>query len=129
MRNLQEANRDRILSQSIDEFVLAKAEEQKHFFQTLDCLAASCEQRNTIRYEDMIENFDQFSKQISACIPLRNEILTGIYNQTRPKTIEDIYQHRRSGRVGGFRDHLQSETIASLNNCFRDILERYGYPE
>lgn len=129
VRNLQGAKRDRILEQSIDEYALGKAEEHKHFFQTLDYLATRCEKRNIMRYEDMIENFDLFSKQISECIPLRDEILSGIYKQTRPKIIEDIHRHRRSGRVGGFRDHLKSETIESLNNCFRDILARYGYSE
>lgn len=129
IRKLEEATRNSILGQTIDEYSLAKAEEQKIYFQTLDRLVKKCDKSTVIRYEDMIENFDMFSRQIKACIPLRDEILRGIYNQSRPKPKEDPKQHRRSGQVGGFRDHLQSATIESLNECFRDLLCLYGYTE
>jgi hypothetical protein len=47
-------------------------------------------------------------------------------NDIRPAK-EDISKHIRKGTPGDHREKLRYETIAKLNNIFRDICRFYGY--
>lgn len=129
VRKSQEATRDEISRQTIDEFVMGRAQEQKLYFQKLDAMVSQCKKSQVIYYEEMIDDFDVFANKLTKHIPLDKEIIKEMYIRTRPKPVEDRTLHRRSGRVGGFREHLKPETIKSLNQCLSEILATHGYYE
>lgn len=66
--------------------------------------------------------FDHFS------IPVPAEILDRVAarHDVRPES-EDPTKHIRKGTPGDYREKLRPETIARLNDIFRDICRWYGY--
>jgi len=127
IRDEQERIRKRILSKTVDEFVLGMAPHVHRDYQLLITLTQVCKRRVVLQYEDMVENFNDFVRDLTRYLTLRDDVIQELYSQSRPREKEDITAHRRSGRVGGFRDKLSSETIQSLNETFRDVMNEFGY--
>ena len=125
----QEANKSRISEMTLDEYVLESAEKQVELFKTLYGLSKACRRGVVLRYEDMINDFDGFAEQLRKYITLEDATIGEIYQKTRPMEKEDVTSHRRSGKVGGFREKLEKSTIISVNNKLAEILTLFDYRE
>ena len=90
-------------------------------------LSQACDRRVVLTYEDMIENWSLFARNLTRYIDLDANVRNQIYERSRPREKEDRTSHRRDGRPGGFRGQLQEETIEELNNIFKPVIERYQY--
>lgn len=127
LRKLQEEERDLIQSGTIDDYALRSAPQIAENFHQLGRLLDACPRGVLLRYEDMIDNWDLFSKRLTQFISLSPEVLVEIYQQSRPREKEDKSAHHRSGKVGGFHEKFKPETVESLNQIFKSVFERFGY--
>lgn len=127
IREMQEQTRNAIQQKTIDEYVLDSAGSMLSSFETADRLIGVCNRCVVIRYEDMLNNWDHFAKDLTKYVNIRPAVLTQIYEQSRPRDREDVTSHRRSGKARGFESKLKSETIVSLNSMFEPVLKRFQY--
>jgi len=127
VRQMQEDLQRSIQEKSIDEYVLEAADNQRTYFGRLNHLATVCERGTVLRYEDMINDFATFAARLCERIPLSKRTLNKMERSTRPRAVVDNSSHRRSGRVGGFRDSLAPSTISVLNTTLAAELDRFGY--
>ena len=127
IRERQETIRDRIKSQSIDEYVLESVDTQIELFETLHNLANACERCVILKYEDMINNFHLFITQLCKYVAIEENVIHEIYKRSRPQLKEDIHAHKRSGQTGGFRSKLKEQTIEALNSKLEKTLETFKY--
>ncbi|MCC5906181.1 MAG: sulfotransferase domain-containing protein [Balneolaceae bacterium] len=125
----QEAKRKRIREMTLDEYVLDSADKQVDLFKTLYELSKTCSRGVVLRYEDMINDFDGFAEQLRQYITLEDATIREIYQKTRPREKEDVTSHRRSGKVGGFREKLEKNTILAVNKKLAEILTLFGYQD
>lgn len=123
----QETWRKKIQSKTVDEYVLDESDALLRRYSQLMELETACARSTTLQYEDMIGNFDAFLNQFTKVAPLQPGVAEKIYLSTRPRPREDIHSHRRSGKIGGFRDKLEPATIDALNEKFSKILGHYRY--
>lgn len=129
IRERQELLRRRIQRLSLDEYVLESAAATERDFSLIDELSSACERCTTLKYEDMIANWDHFTAELTRYIPLEQPALDETFRRSRPREKEDQTSHRRSGAPGGYKDKLKTETIASLNDALAATLERFQYSE
>ena len=127
VRETQEEIRQEIQKLTIDEYALNHATRMIEAFERLDLAQKHCQDRIVLRYEDLVEDFDAFIEQLCSFIPLRQATIDLVYRESRPKQVEEINSHKRSGLPSGFRKKLLPETIESLNNQFEPILKRFAY--
>lgn len=127
IRERQEVTRNTIQTISIDEYVLECAQGQAKNFAALNQLADACERSIILKYEDMVNNFEYFIDQLSKSIVMDKDVVQEIYRRSRPKQKEEISSHRRSGRVGDFRNKLNEKTIESLNTTLEETLAKFKY--
>jgi hypothetical protein len=127
IRDKQEQIRRETRDKTLDNYVLQSANKQIIFFQTLYDLSRVCDRSTIIKYEDMISNFDIFANQLVKYVSIKDEIIEGIYEKSRPQETEDLTSHRRSGRIQNFRQKLKQETIQALNRQLAHTLELFGY--
>ncbi|NBC65155.1 MAG: hypothetical protein GVY07_05745 [Bacteroidetes bacterium] len=119
--------RKSVKEKSLDEYVLSEADTQVKYFKKMYELTETCKRDTILRYEDMIHNFDDFAEKLCEYVSIEDTVLEGLYQRSRPKQSEDALSHRRSGRVGGFRDKLQKATIQAVNKKMIGILTLFGY--
>nr|VFJ62240.1 MAG: hypothetical protein BECKDK2373C_GA0170839_10958 [Candidatus Kentron sp. DK] len=127
LRKRQENRRKRICKQTLDEYVLQAAENQIKFFGILYDLSNACERSVILKYEDMVDDFDTFTEQLRRYVFIKDSVIHGIYERSRPRKIEDLTSHRRSGQVQGFRHKLEEGTIDALSRKLADTLSLFGY--
>ncbi len=127
IRERQEQQRSKIQSNSIDEYALASAHSILKNFETVDRLSNACTRSVVLKYEDMIDNWNYFVKELTKYVDIKQKVLSKIYVKSRPRKKVDESSHRRSGRPGGFRSKLKGETITVLNATFESVLERFQY--
>ena len=127
IRTQQQARRDSIQSMTVDEYAIAEAPSVLANFQNLNALAHACQEHAVLKYEDMIDNFDVFSRDLRRCLPLTDAVVAEIHNQSRPAEKEDVTVHRRSGRTGGYVNKLEPATIATINKTLAPVLDLFGY--
>ncbi len=114
---------------SIDEFCHAHGEE---YMRSLHHNRQSGSKQATIfRYEDIIFRKAQFVSDLCALMGVelaRDEVnrIAQAYDIMPRK--EDIGAHVRQVRPGNFREKLSADTIAFLNETYRDFLAEYDYP-
>lgn len=123
----QEKTKSEIQSQTIDEYAMKSAHRILSHFETVDKLSKACNRSVILKYEDMVDNWDFFAKNLTKYIDINQTVIAQIYEKSRPMEKEDITSHRRSGKTGDFRSKLKAETIISLNTTFKAILERFQY--
>lgn len=128
IKKQQEQQRRRILGQTVDDFATGYAPAILKNFEKIEILQKSCSRSSVLRYEDMILDWDKFTKELSKCIKIRRRVLSRIYRKSRPRNKEEIGAHRRSGKTEGFRNSLKPQTVKNLNDTFRVVLDRYQYP-
>lgn len=114
-------------SVSLDKYALQSAPGMLSHFTTMCNLSRNCNRGVVLRYEDMIENWEDFAAGLCKYINIKPRVLEQVYQRSRPRQREDITSHRRSGKSGGFRSKLSEETIASLNLTFEPVLEYFKY--
>jgi len=89
-----------------------------------------------LRYEDMVLSPRAFLEKIERFIGftlpsdrkddiIRQELRQGVDNDKTDT--EDIYSHRRSGRLRTYQEKLRPETIAYLNEQFARVLSGFGF--
>lgn len=127
IRERQEQKRSKIQSENVDEYVMESAHSILNNFETVDRLSKACNRSVVLRYEDMIDNWDYFVKELTRYVDIKQTVLTKIYAKSRPREKEDKSSHRRSGKAGGFRSKLKGETVTYLNATFESVLERFHY--
>lgn len=127
IREKQIRSRNKIQKQGIDGFVVSVAPGVAKRFEVMFKLMKKCKNYVFLKYEDMINNYDLFYDKLSLVLPLKEEVKEQLYTLTRPEEKEDISKHKRSGKVGGFREKLKQETIKELNNQFKKVLKRFDY--
>lgn len=127
IRQMQQTVRNDVQGKSIDQYCMDEAHRTLEGFDTLRELKRSCGRSVVLKYEDMIENWDYFSVNLTKLISISDKVLTQVYKRTRPSGKEDITAHQRDGNPGAHRRKLREETIGRLNRTFIDIIDEYQY--
>jgi hypothetical protein len=127
IREQQEIQREKILAQSLDEYVLGYADGMSKNFTTLYELFCVCERSVILKYEDLINNYEYLIDHLVKYIVMEKDIVQEIYKRSRPKQQEDLGSHRRSGQVGCFRDKLSEKNLLSLNSKLEAVLQVFEY--
>ena len=125
LREYQISRREEIQKYSIDEYVIHTAQEIRHKFLHMWRLKQEVDDYVLLRYEDMVLNYDKFFSGLSSFLDFPENVKTDLYNMTRPRDIEDVMIHRRSGRVGGYLNKLKPDTRELLDAKLHDILVLY----
>ena len=124
-----EARRQRALSMTIDEFVLARANGVKAGYDSVFA-AIGDKPHKLFRYEDVIFAKRQWMAEtldyLALAVPPRLLDSVAERNDIRPAA-EQEDQHVRRVTPGDFRAKLRPETIAALDAALAPILMRYGY--
>lgn len=127
IRELQKSAKNAISGQDINEYVIANIDKQIMDFTTLMAVFKSCDHAVMLRYEDMINDFDQFISDLSTVVHLDDKTIKEIYRQSRPVIQEDSNKHKRSGKVGGYQEKLSEVTINELNTRLDSVLAEFNY--
>lgn len=124
---LQHRMRDETQAEGLDGFALRWSDRMLGYFETIDRLAAASQHSVVLRYEDMIDDWENFVAGLTRYLEFDEEVLQQIYERSRPVAKEDNAAHRRSGKAGGYKDKLAASTIAQLNTKFAPMLRRFDY--
>lgn len=127
LRKYQEERRAVVEKMSIDDYVLEEASILKWKFDVLNWVASQ-DDCVVLRYEDLINNFTGFYNSLSSVLPLEQGVVTSLFEQTRPRQVEEPSAHKRSGKVFAYREKLADQTVRSLLYGFSDILRQFDYP-
>lgn len=128
LREAQSRQMAKIQQQSIDEFALEDVAEQLRSFDEVTRILDEAKVSVLLKYEEMIQNFSSFSENLTELLKFSDETLQWLYEQSRPRTSEVASDHKRSGRFGGYIDHLKPETLETLDSQLGPILDQFGYP-
>ena len=127
IRRRQETARTEIRRMTLDEYALSQAEAQRRDFALMHELHAACSRSVLLRYEDLVDDFDRFARDLCRYLPLPARTLRKIERSSRPRRRVDASRQRRSGRPGQFREALRAETVESLNGRLGGTLQLFGY--
>ena len=130
VKELEEQQRqaqELIRRKTIDAFALEVATATLNHFHTIDRLSQACNRGIVLKYEDMIDNWEKFSSELTKYLDIGRKTLRHTYEQTRPLETESEMGHRRSGRPGAHRDKLLTSTVEALNIIFAPVLTRFHY--
>jgi hypothetical protein len=127
IRVSQQQNREQIQDMTIDDYALSRCGEIADAFARVNFLRKICPRCVVLRYEDMVDHWEIFSEGLTKFFELKPKVLDELYRRSRPKAVEDLTSHRRSGKTGDFKRKFQPQTITELNARFQDILQEYGY--
>lgn len=119
--------RDNLKTQELDEFALDRYPIIRERFEILYELSNSCKNSVVLRYEDLVNNFDKFMNDFSKYISIPEERKEELFQASRPRVSEDFSAHKRSGKIGQYREKLKPETIRELNQKLKPVLEKFGY--
>lgn len=124
---LQYRMRSETEAEGLDTFALRWSDRILGYFQIIDRLAAASQHSVVLRYEDMIDNWENFAAGLTRYLEFDNEVIQQIYERSRPVAKEDNAAHRRSGKAGGYKSKLAASTIAQLDRKFAPMLRRFDY--
>ncbi len=113
---------------AIDEYVLSQSQMIEQCYRLIHFLTQNCQQCTLLKYEDMIHDFESFYTQLDSSLDLPDATKDDIYQRSRPRGVEDISDHKRSGKTGGYLEKLQPHTIECLNNIYSQVLTDFDYP-
>jgi hypothetical protein len=121
--------RGRLQSENIDEAVMRVAKNFVLQFEKLNNISQTCNSSVLLRYEDLVNHFDDFIKEFNRYISIPEDRINELYIASRPNEDEDISAHKRSGKIGQYKEKLKPETIVNLNKIFKPVLNKFGYEE
>jgi glycosyltransferase involved in cell wall biosynthesis len=119
--------RAQIQSQSLDEFAIAIAPDILKRFEILHKLSKACKCATVLKYEELIDHFDDFIDDFSKYISIPEEKKQELFLASRPRDEEDRFAHKRSGKIGQYREKLKPETIQKINQILKPALEKFDY--
>lgn len=122
--------RERILSQSIDDYAIEEIGTVVKRLRAYLKHAYRADQYLISRYENMVLDFPNWVRQVSAFIGGGDgsAAVEGLIQKVSFETKgEDIYKHKRQVMPGDHLRKLKPETIAQLNESCGDLLEKLGY--
>jgi hypothetical protein len=123
----QITERKRIQNLDIDSYALEASTELREKFFLMYELSRNCERAVILKYEDMITNFDDFVASLTNFIKLDSKVIKKLYEESRPRSTEDLKSHKRSGKIANYKDKLSPSTIEKLNDSLSEILEIFNY--
>ena len=126
-RQAQLERRQAIQALTLDEYVLVYAEQQVAYFDHLQEVAAHCQHKIILRYEDMVEEYASFIQDLQTVVSLKDQVIQELYQRSRPREGVDDGSHRRSGATRRYLQDLQPETIGALNEVLGRTLGEFGY--
>jgi hypothetical protein len=127
IRKMQKESRNEIQSMTIDEYSLDFAHTVLGHYKLVERLSKTSGRSVILKYEDMIQNWDKFVRDLTKYITIKPDVLNEIFHRSRPREKEKKQSHRRSGMPGGYRTKLETVTLQSLNELFGPVLEIFGY--
>ncbi len=119
--------RERIQKMDLDTYVLAEAPNLKWKFETMYHMMQQLPNHLFLRYEDMIHDFDPMFDKLSDYIRLKKSLHHKMFTESRPKQVEEVNSHKRSGKTEAYLEKLQPETIKQLNEILEPTLTKFGY--
>jgi hypothetical protein len=129
IRRVQEDQRRKLQSMTLEEFCLEEVSRLAAHFQTIARLFSEAEVKYFLRYEDMLFDFGRAGAILQEAFHLTPETLEKIERESRPQQTENPGAHRRSGRYGGFAQKLSAPVLDQLDGVLGEVLGRFGYPE
>lgn len=122
--------REKAQAAPVDDYVKSHGAQYARIYSEMHRKTGAVECK-TYRYEDVIFHKKSWLVDMAAYlnIPIKERHVEVIAarNDVVPDE-EDPTQHVRRVRPGDHREKLRPDTIAELNEAFRDVLDRYGYP-
>lgn len=122
-------NRDKALSQTIDEYVLDNYKQFKNVYE--DYINYIMNKPNVLflKYEDMITDFEPWLKKLVKHVELENHelIINKIITNTSFEVSENPNNFIRNVKSGDHLVKLKSDTIDLLNQEFKHILNSLKY--
>ena len=123
----QEQRQNKIRKMAIDEYVIEEALTLRSKFEIINFLRKNVKNHILLKYEDMIENYGSFYRELNEFMPLKEELELRLFERTRPHKEEQIVDHKRSGKVGGYKRKLKKGTIRKVNNILKNTLLNFNY--
>src|SRR5204862_206540 len=111
--------RAQIQAESLDDFVIRMAPDVLRRFERLYSVSKTCKRGTVLKYEDLIDHFDTFMTAFSAYISIPDKRKKDVFMISRPRRREDPSAHKRSGKIGQYRQKLKPETVRALNHILR----------
>lgn len=122
-----QAQRDLLQNTSLGEFTLERTAIILTRFQILHELSQSCKQKVILKYEDLVNNFEGFMAGFEQYINIPRERKQELYLASRPLQEEDHAAHKRSGKIGQYKEKLTPAMQQKITAIFRPMLELFGY--
>lgn len=113
----------------IDGFAKTNAGTIGKRFEILFELSKVCKHSVILRYEDLLNDYDDFIQEFDKYITIPDERKRELFEASRPREDEDLSAHKRSGKVGQYRQKLKPETILKINQVLKPVLKKFGYDE
>lgn len=126
------SSRVKARNSTIDEYVIAESDRVYETFSRYQTLLIDKYKNIYLTtYEQMISDFEFFlTGLINYCeLNVSREFIQSLLKEheaLKPKK-ENIYTHNRKGISGDYKQKLQPETIAYLNEKFDAVLKQYNY--
>lgn len=126
-----EKKRNDALHMSIDDFVLKHVQGWGSRFRRTCQVLLPLPNVCLVKYEDMVENFDNWLDQVLSWWELRldqNTRQTILRDADFQVDREDVHAHKRQVTPGDHRRKLKPQTIQRLDDELGDVLDILGYP-
>lgn len=120
--------RDELAHMGIDEYVLKKAAGFRNIFNKYSTIAD--EKMKLFRYEDVIFSKQKWVQDILDLLGFEmptDQVRVIAQKHDIFPTDENPNSHIRKVTPGDYKEKLKPDTIEQLNDCFRIVLEKYGY--
>ncbi len=124
------ADRKRAQEMGIDAFVLERIHEVREPYQKYVDEFIGKPNVLHLRYEEMVTEFEPWLRKVAEHVSPSPDpvVIQRLIDESDfiPST-EDKYAHKRSVRPGGYKTKLQPETVAAVEDAFKDLLPALGY--
>ena len=123
----QVKRRQTIQGMTIDEYAIYAAPGLKEKFAVISSLGRDARDKVLLKYEEMIDRFDDFYERLSDFVELNEGVRDKIFEQTRPRDREEPLHHKRKGKPGDYKVKLKEETLHQINAILKETLTDFGY--
>ncbi|OKH21763.1 sulfotransferase domain-containing protein [Chroogloeocystis siderophila] len=123
--------RQRVQQQTVDEYVRERAERFHKIYSEYCHFLIKDRNIKWLRYEDFIQDFDLWVKQLGECfnIDIEEKDINALFELKggNKKVEENKLNHIRKALPGDHKEKLKTETQDFLNKKFKDILLTLNY--